>query len=158
MNKTTVQEAKSALRLIEQQKARASSIARMPLWLNITLCTLMTWFVYFELINRKLMLSEVFEHFIAISVIVLLVIWSRYLNKKGLKVKWFPSKPISYFALAVGLLFGFFSDNIANYSYEALAPWGVYVVPVVTGIVFVYLGHRFPLSQAVSKEAMNELR
>lgn len=156
MNKMTAQEAKTALHLIEQQKARASAIARMPLWLNITFCTLVTWFVYFELINRKLKLSEVFEYFIVISAIALLVIWSRYLNKKGLKVKWFPNKPISYFMLAVGFLLGFFSDNIAKYSYESLAPWGVYVVPVVTGIVFVYLGHRFPLSQAISKEAMNE--
>ena len=154
----TVQQAKLALHLIEQQKAKASFIARMPLWLNITFCTLVTWFVYFELINRKLMLSEVFEYFIAISALALVAIWSRYLKKKGLKVKWLPNKAISYFICAVGLLFGFFSDNIANYSYEVLAPWGVYVVPVVTGIVFVYLGNRFPLSQGVSKEAMNELR
>lgn len=156
MKGITTQEAKSALHLIEQQKARASSAARMPLWLNIIFSTLVAWLCYFELINRKLMLSDMFVNFIAISIIALAVLWNRHLNKKGLKVKWLPSKPITYFAFAVGFLFALFSDNIANFAYETLAPWGVYFAPLVTLILFVYVGHRFPLSQIVSKEAMNE--
>jgi hypothetical protein len=83
-------------------------------------------------------------------------VWARYLNKKGLKVKWLPNKPITYFFCAAGFLFTFFSEDIAHFAYETLAPWGVYVFPLVTLTLFVYLGHRFPLSQSVSKEAMNE--
>lgn len=156
MNGVTTQDAKTALDLIEQQKGRAASVARMPLWLNIVFSALVTCLAYFELINRKLMLSDMLVIFIVIGIFVLLAVWAQYLNKKGLKVKWLPNKPITYFSFVAGYLFAFFSEDIADFAYESLAPWGVYVFPLVTLTLFVYLGHRFPLSQGVRKEAMDE--
>ncbi|MFT4810435.1 MAG: hypothetical protein ACJAWQ_001304 [Paraglaciecola sp.] len=40
------QEATLALQLIEQQKMKASNVARMPIWLNVIFSVLVTWLAY----------------------------------------------------------------------------------------------------------------
>jgi len=148
------QEAKLALRLIEQQKMKTSNVARMPIWLNVVFSTLASWIVFFELVNLELVLSDLVEPILLLGLISILVLWSKHLEKKGLKVKWFPNKKITYIAVAIGFCLGVFGDEMAMYIYENFSPWGSYMAPLTTAILLVYFGHRFPLSQAVSEEAL----
>jgi hypothetical protein len=152
------QEAKLALQLIEQQKMKASSVARMPIWLNVIFSVLVTWLVYFELINRVLILSDVFELIFVLAIFSILGLWSKHLEAKGLKVKWFPNKKITYSAFTLGVFLGMFGDEIGMYIYVELSPWGGYMAPLMTMILLVYFGHRFPLSEAIYENVLNEKR
>jgi len=146
------QEAKLALQLIEQQKMKASNVARMPIWLNIIFSVLVTWLVYFELINRELILSDIVEPILLLAMFSILALWSKHLHGKGLKVKWFPNKKIAYIAFTIGFCLGLFGDEIGVFIYEELSPWGSYMAPLTTAMLLVYFGHRLPLSEAVLNE------
>jgi hypothetical protein len=152
------QEAKLALLLIEKQKMKASNMARMPIWLNVIFSVLVTWLIYFELINRELKLSDLILPILLLGVFSILGLWSKHLKEKGLKVKWFPNKKITYFAFIIGVCLGMFGDEIGMYIYEELSPWGSYIVPLTTTILLVYFGHRFPLSEVVTADVLNEKR
>ena len=146
------QEVKLALQLIEQQKMKASNVARMPIWLNIIFSVLVTWLVYFELINRELILSDIVEPILLLAMFSILALWSKHLHGKGLKVKWFPNKKIAYIAFTIGFCLGLFGDEIGVYIYEELSPLVSYIAPLTTTMLLVYFGHRFPLSEAVLNE------
>lgn len=152
------QEAKLALLLIEKQKMKASNMARMPIWLNVIFSVLVTWLVYFELINRELRLSDLTLPILLLGVFSILGLWSKHLEGKGLKVKWFPNKKISYVAFTIGVCLGIFGDEIGIYISEELSPWGLYMAPLTTTILLVYFGNRFPLSEVVSADVLNEKR
>ena len=146
------QEVKLALQLIEQQKMKASNVARMPIWLNVIFSVLVTWLVHFELINRELILSDVVEPILLLAMFSILALWSKHLQGEGLKVKWFPNKKIAYIAFTIGFCLGLFGDEIGVYIYEELSPLVSYIAPLTTTMLLVYFGHRFPLSEAVLNE------
>jgi uncharacterized membrane-anchored protein len=76
------QEATLALQLIEQQKMQASNVASMPIWLNVIFTVLVTWLVYFELINPELIVSAVVELILLLAMFSILVLRSKYLQKR----------------------------------------------------------------------------
>jgi len=113
---------------------------------------LVTWLVYFELINRELILSNVVEPILFLAMFSILALWSKHLQGEGLKVKWFPNKKIAYIAFTIGFCLGLFGDEIGVYIYEELSPLVSYIAPLTTTMLLVYFGHRFPLSEAVLNE------
>jgi hypothetical protein len=154
--KVDIQKARLALKVIEQQKRKTSDLARMPIWLNLIFSLVATWFIYFDLIGRMFKVDDILEPILFLTFFGGWGLWYLYLKTKGIKIQIFPNNKVTYLAAFIGLCFGVFSDEIQLFLYNVTYPLGFYGVPLLTVVLFIYAGHRFPLSQVVSNEAKHE--
>jgi hypothetical protein len=67
-----------------------------------------------------------------------------------------PNNKLTYILITIGFCFGVFSDEIQIFIYDVTYPLGVLVIPLLSAILFMYLGHRYPLSQAVRNEGEHD--
>ncbi len=147
----SVNDAKSLLDSIDQQKRKTAEVARLPLWLNVTFSILFTWLVSYDYFGVR---YETDGAHVFVPFILLfggLFFWYRWLKKRGMKPKVFALTKVSFFAFLGGMLSAMFFSDILSFLHDNYSPIPAYALMICFACLFGYLSDKYPLSEPVSE-------